>query len=96
MQLKDYERKKTMSLAKKCDICGKLYEQYDFVIEDGEMMVNGFILAAIDDEGCLECSTSHDCCPECMKRILNCIKNIASGRNRSKFNLIRRKYYGER
>lgn len=48
-----------MSLAKKCDICGKLYEYYD-----GD---NGYSIEHIGSRGQkLNTAYTADLCPECM------------------------------
>lgn len=56
-----------MSIAKKCDICGKLYEVYNE--EKNEENTNGLMFLNLD---CKRDYYSHepiDCCPECMESI---------------------------
>lgn len=51
-----------MSIAKKCDRCGALYEPYGAKYEEG----NGFCPAFISPEGAVWTDKSVDLCPECM------------------------------
>ena len=68
-----------MSLAKKCDICGKLYEPY--TTECDFRGVNGIVLVFIDEEGEYGTppDTATDCCPECMKAIMHFIDGLRNG-----------------
>ena len=68
-----------MSLAKKCDICGKLYEPY--TTECDFRGVNGIVLVFIDEEGEYGTppDTATDCCPECMKAIMYFIDGLRNG-----------------
>lgn len=68
-----------MSLAKKCDICGKLYEPY--TTECDFRGVNGIVLVSIDEEGEYGTppDTATDCCPECMKAIMQFIDGLRNG-----------------
>lgn len=68
-----------MSLAKKCDICGKLYEPY--TTECDFRGVNGIVLVFIDEEGEYGTppDTATDCCPECMKAIMQFIDGLRNG-----------------
>lgn len=50
-----------MAAAKKCDICGKLYEEYNF--KQSKDNFNGFMLLNIDY------GPTCDCCPKCIKSI---------------------------
>lgn len=61
-----------MAAAKKCDICGKLYELYN--MEDDEENVNGLKLLNIDGTGRYFEHGSIDCCPACMSTIVGLIK----------------------
>lgn len=63
-----------MAVAKKCDICGKLYEPYNSK-KDGNNP-NGIMFLNIDDSGSYWKNTALDCCPECMKFIKNHIKKL--------------------
>ena len=56
-----------MSLAKKCDICGKLYEYYS-----GK---NGLSIECVNMRGVVDRTTrTYDCCPECMEALEKFIK----------------------
>ena len=63
-----------MALAKKCDICGKLYETYNFRKNQnkpsGIMLVN---VCAGDEYFSLDVI---DCCPECMNTITDAINGL--------------------
>lgn len=64
-----------MSLAKKCDICGKLYEDYVIKVEGKE--VNSFVLVCTDEvDRWSNIESANDCCPKCMRSILRHIKSI--------------------
>lgn len=54
-----------MSIAKKCDRCGALYEPYGAKYEEG----NGFCPAFISPEGAVWTDKSVDLCPECMAEL---------------------------
>lgn len=57
-----------MSLAKKCDICGKLYEYYG-----GD---NGYSIERIGSHGRnLDTAYTADLCPECMEALKNFIES---------------------
>lgn len=64
-----------MSLARKCDVCGKLYEQYS-TISKGKP--NGIMLI----RWCRNSSSNYDSingfdlCPSCMKRINDLLMSI--------------------
>lgn len=68
-----------MSMAKKCDICGKFYEYYDTMV-DGYPK-NGIVLAVIDQKGAygFDAEDAMDCCPDCMKTIIYCIDRLRNG-----------------
>ena len=68
-----------MAIAKKCDICGKLYERYN-ELED-QNKPNGFELISIDPEGKFYGYGDIDCCPDCMESILQHIERLKGGRN---------------
>ena len=63
-----------MAVAKKCDICGKLYEEYN--VKQSKDNFNGFILLNIDYKGNYFHGPACDCCPECMKSILKHISSL--------------------
>ncbi len=53
-------------LAKKCDICGKLYESYGKATNDPKD-ANGFMFVSVKSNGTdYFCSKTKDLCPECM------------------------------
>ena len=66
-----------MAMAKKCDICGKLYEIYN-VDKDADN-VNGLTYLNIDAKGDYYKNKVIDCCPECMKSIKNHIDMLRNG-----------------
>ena len=53
-----------MSAAKKCDRCGKLYEEYN--VENDEKKANGIRFLNIDSKEDAYGHPYHDLCPECM------------------------------
>ena len=66
-----------MAIAKKCDICGKLYEQYNTKRDKKNTKnTNGFMfLNLLYDDNYYE-HDPYDCCPECMTSIRNCINAL--------------------
>ena len=67
-----------MSLAKKCDICGKLYEQYG--IKAGSGRANGLDLIYIDEKGCRAYGgETMDCCPDCIEAIIDYLNALTNG-----------------
>lgn len=64
-----------MSLAKKCDLCGNLYEDYTINVEDNA--VNAFVLVCTDDEDrWSNVKEAIDCCPQCMRSIVRHIRSL--------------------
>lgn len=66
-----------MALAKKCDICGSLYENYNSKPDDAN--VNGIMFLNIRDSGNYSESRKYDCCPECMdgiKHFVECLRKV--------------------
>lgn len=63
-----------MAFAKKCDICGFLYEGYNE--KDSEKNPNGFMFVNLDSIGKYYAHNAKDCCPNCMKSILAYIKTL--------------------
>ena len=60
-----------MSVCKKCDRCGSMYENYNYPKHDDENF-NGILFAAITDTS--DRYVSHglkDLCPECMKSFID-------------------------
>lgn len=56
-----------MAAAKKCDICGKLYEEYNYKQNKNEP--NGFMFLNIDNQRKYYSGDVTDCCPHCMAAI---------------------------
>lgn len=63
-----------MSLAKKCDICGKLYEQYN--TRKDKDNINGLLFLNIDMQQHYYSHGVTDCCPECMEAIKDFIVEL--------------------
>lgn len=63
-----------MAIAKKCDICGKLYELYN-TRNDGDH-TNGLMLLNIDYDNKYWSHGKIDCCPECMESIRKHIQSL--------------------
>lgn len=64
-----------MSLAKKCDICGKYYEDYSMVFKNEK--INAFVFVETDEECRYNCSKdATDCCPECLSSITHHIRML--------------------
>lgn len=63
-----------MAAAKKCDICGKLYESYTTEIHFGRINIdgNGIRFARDNNLG----TNTIDCCPDCMESIMLHLKNL--------------------
>lgn len=66
-----------MSIAKKCDICGLLYEQYNK--GSSPTKVNGVQFLNIGDDSKAYSQGFIDCCPECMGSIKNHINELKTG-----------------
>lgn len=71
-----------MSLAKKCDLCGKLYEPYNE--KRDKMHPNGYALMSIDTNMKYFQYKQTDCCPDCMEAILQTITNLGGNKHGSK------------
>lgn len=63
-----------MATAKKCDLCGDLYEPYNE--KHNESKPNGFMYLNIDKRENYYSNKVIDCCPACMNYIKDCIKSI--------------------
>lgn len=63
-----------MAIAKKCDICDKLYESYN--MHNSEQKCNGFMYLNIDRYSKYFTHKAKDCCPECMESIKNYIESL--------------------
>ena len=66
-----------MSIAKSCDICGKLYPIYN--TKKNENDTNGIMLLNIDEQMKYYPHKALDCCPECMDSIKKRIKALQEG-----------------
>lgn len=67
-----------MAVAKKCDICGRLYESYNE--PNNEDKINGLMFLNIDKNQRYFSHKAMDCCPECMKKIKEFIEELKSDR----------------
>ena len=63
-----------MAIAKKCDVCGKLYESYN--IKYDSKKPNGVKFLSIDNNGKYFSYEALDLCPECMKSIMSYIESL--------------------
>lgn len=61
-----------MAGAKKCDLCGVLYESYN--VENNSIKTNGIMFTNIDIYSKYFTHSPYDCCPKCMESIKNHIK----------------------
>ena len=52
-----------MSLAKKCDRCGKFYDEYNFARDDKN--INGIMTLNLDDQDDYYAHDPLDLCPSC-------------------------------
>lgn len=70
-----------MSVAKKCDCCGKLYEAYNHECQCADQP-NGlqFLNIRLDGENAYD-HNFIDCCPDCMTSIQQHIKNLGEQKN---------------
>lgn len=66
-----------MSLAKKCDICGRLYETYGS--KQNEKNPSGIMLLNIDHQRDYYINSVIDCCPICMTSIMTLMENLKKG-----------------
>ena len=57
-------------LAKKCDRCGNLYENYKKSYKGAVKNINGIDLVEIDIRGGRICSNTYDLCPACMESLM--------------------------
>ena len=63
-----------MAIAKKCDICGKLYETYNCNWNSNDP--NGIALVTIMNNYTYSKKTLWDCCPDCMNSIQDFIESL--------------------
>lgn len=73
-----------MAIAKKCDICGKLYEQYN--VKEDPCNTNGLMFLNLDHKRDYFTSKALDCCPECMGSIRNHVDALRNGNLEGKKN----------
>lgn len=66
-----------MSIAKSCDICGKLYPIYN--TKHDKDRVNGIMFLNIDAQMKYYSNNVLDCCPECMDSIKKHIETLKKG-----------------
>lgn len=64
-----------MSIARKCDICGKLYESYNDAGMKGDRH-NGIRFVTTYNDGSVRGGFIQDCCPECMKTIEDFVDSL--------------------
>ena len=64
-----------MSSAKKCDICGRLYEIYD-ARGDDESRPNGMRFVTFGHHGVVKNWPAKDCCPSCMDYIISTVSKL--------------------
>lgn len=62
-------------MAKKCDICGVLYESYNHKHYD-PVKPNGFMLLNIYNDRTYSSHAVNDCCPDCMRKINDLIYEL--------------------
>ena len=65
-----------MSIARKCDVCGELYEPYN--MSNAKDNPNGIMFLNIDNAQKYFSHKAMDCCPNCMSRLQEYIKYIKS------------------
>lgn len=63
-----------MASAKKCDICGALYEAYNHDWIGNKP--NGIALVSIKYDYAYSENTLLDCCPDCMRSIQDFVKSL--------------------
>lgn len=62
-----------MSVARKCDICGTLYKEYNMA--DNHKRPNSIQLLNTDSENKYYAHGRIDCCPDCMGKIVAIISD---------------------
>jgi hypothetical protein len=63
-----------MACAKKCDRCGKLYEQYNLL--NSKKNPNGIMTLNLDAQRRYYGHDAMDLCPECMKEFLEWMEEV--------------------
>lgn len=66
-----------MATAKQCDICGKLYVQYNFRKDVNNP--NGFMFLNLDEKRQYWKGPVMDCCSECMASIRERVESLKKG-----------------
>lgn len=76
-----------MSAAKKCDICGELYEPYNMGNyqqyhdpSQNFLDYNGIASVTMDTHGGFVPGTTMDCCPVCLRAISDFIITLGNGK----------------
>lgn len=67
-----------MAIAKKCDICGKLYENYN--VNHNDKKTNGLMFLNVDEHRKYFANKVIDCCPECMNSIRNHVDSLRNNK----------------
>ena len=67
-----------MAAAKKCDICGELYEEYNTTLNKEKP--NGVIFCSADNDHKYYGYGITDCCPGCMDSIKKHIDSLKEGK----------------
>ena len=74
-----------MSKARKCDICGKLYEDYDTnakgFLNLEKTNINSIMFIRKDPHDAYYPNSTIDCCKKCMQSILNHVAKLKENRN---------------
>lgn len=68
-----------MAIAKKCDLCGKLYERYNE--RKDQYRPNGLRFLSVDENKKYFAYNVIDCCPDCMESILQYIERLKGAGN---------------
>lgn len=63
-----------MAIARKCDVCGKFYEEYN--TKRDKKNTNGFMFLNLLDNQNYHDHDPYDCCPECMTSIRNYVNAL--------------------
>lgn len=63
-----------MACARKCDRCGKLYEEYN--LKNDEKNPNGIMVLNLDYQRKYYPHDAMDLCPDCMRKFQDWIKEV--------------------
>lgn len=63
-----------MACAKKCDRCGKLYDEYN--LKDDEKNPNGIMVLNLDYQRKYYAHDVMDLCPDCMRKFQDWMKEV--------------------